>query len=284
MNLTNEQCIEWAKREQWTITEAVFLLQGLLPPTNEMNAGQLIDKVLTSGWLLDPYDPFVPAEPEVERPVYWVGDAQRSNFKVTASWKAIFPLAGPGNLGALLDREPDYREFIKVFIRDTPTFFDELAGYVLNTNDPVKSSDEYKKLLRDMSQAFGSADTDKLANELISPRIFFEYCDANYFSMDSQCISPVNWLNWVEENPQLARWIQKKSQPKQVRKDFLDVIVLDYYEKFPQATSFQEFIEHNESGVQFNSDSGKYHAYDNKGELQSWTKRAITGRLKKWRR
>lgn len=80
-----------------------------------------------------------------KRPEVWIGRASLNGIEITDSWIAIFPMSMSDVLGYLTDDEPvytddgpDFREFIKVLTCDTPTTLSELAGYVLNVNEPEK--------------------------------------------------------------------------------------------------------------------------------------------------
>jgi len=170
--LTDSAYIQWAKKKEWSLTQAVYLLHGLVPPPeSEIAIDLLIKKFPRAKGLLQYYPKLNKNEKSnQECPDTWVFLAamhyttdepcntdKHYSMDLPICWDAIFPKWIKGNGGYDFGRSPDYRRFIEVFTRDIRSPLGKLAEYVLNLGKDAMANppDEYFAVLDDMDTALG---------------------------------------------------------------------------------------------------------------------------------
>lgn len=244
--LTDSEYIRWTEKQEWSLTQAVYLLQGFNPPKSNKTEKQLQRQFPDAENLLQRHKEWTEEvkkmeelskqSPEAEKqkmlqwglsqlkeghpkcPEEWVGSASFDGLDLTDSWKAIFPMSVQEPLSFIHDEKPDYRRFVEKFTRDASTRLGELAVFVLGLNKYEKAnpSDKFNDLLEDMNTALkiNTKEFDKLASTPVSPRQFMNECPQHYFSWDNQCLP---WVDWLTGHPELADMLKDSSSAKKVR-------------------------------------------------------------------
>ncbi len=241
--LTDSEYIEWLGEQEWSLTQAVYLLHGFNPPESNKNEKQLQRQFPDAENLLQNHKEwakrvknleklnrqFPDDESQIQRmrrlkeeyPCYpgsWVNRAFSNGMNFKYSWIAIFPKWMPDQLSYVTEEEPDYHRLIQVFTRDTETRLRELVGFALNLNEYRKDNPtaEYYELLEDVNSKLQpkAKDIDYLPNRLVSPQRFFEICSSLDIVLDSRCLELVEWKM---RHPELAAMLKDPSIAKKMR-------------------------------------------------------------------
>lgn len=202
--LTDLTYIQWVEKEEWSLTQAVYLLHGLVPPDSTVTNSVLVKEFPDAEKMFQNL-PKSNQELFRECPENWALLAMADNMEVTDCWMAIFPQCIKDDFEYICGKIPDYRRFIQLFVSDTATRLGKLAEYVLNMggNAVANPPMQFNNILEDMNTALGinTKEFDKLANTLVSPQQFMNECPHHYFSRESQCLQ---WVNWRNNHPELA--------------------------------------------------------------------------------
>ena len=236
--LTDSDFIQWMDIEKWSLTEAVYLLHGFVPPGSTFTSKRLLKEFPDAKKLLQ-YYPKPNQEESTARPEDWVFQARLDRMNVTVNWKAIFIQMIIDFFLNIHKSKPDYRRFIQVFVSDTKTSLKELAEYVLNLDetamtDPPK---EYFRVLQDMNTELGinAEDVGELPGKLVSPREFIKKCPRHYFNpasdgglMCTRQSACLWWVDWPSKYPKLAAKLKTLDKAKRKQQTEVDYVLTEY--------------------------------------------------------
>lgn len=225
--LTDSDYIYWAKKENWLLTEAVYLLHGFVPPEPELTIDQLIEAFSDTEKLIKQFTP---------PPREWVmlalsaeafADSEKLNEYVTDCWKLIYPRWIPHDVNITFGKILDWPRFIEVLGTNTDTSLEKLVRFALNLYDKkmAVSLTEFDQLLDDMATKLSieTNSREELREWRVRPKQFMERCLEDNFAYDSEC---QHWYNLLLKHPKIAKFINLQ----QVRKQQTEVtyVVTEY--------------------------------------------------------
>lgn len=240
-HLDDSAYIRWAETDDWSLTQAVFLLHGHAPPRSKLSKENLIKKFPDAKKMIGNL-PVSSGDNTRETPEDWAVLAMHDGMKITDSWRVIYSIWIPDDFRHIFGEIPDYRRFITVLVRDIATPLGSLAELVLNLGEasihelPAK----FENLLEDMNTLLdlGVNETGALSDQLVSPREFIEKCPPQYLTPASPCL---HWLHWMNDHPTLSAWLNDSTNPQQqvkttitkkrTRRDPLTVLVHRYLDR-----------------------------------------------------
>jgi len=215
-HLFDSDYISWAEKEKWTLTEAVFVLHGRVPPGSELEIDQLIEE------FPDEIEEFPDEGVLRNLPKPWQEGLRKSpedwafqlmyagRMSVTGCWWLIYPQWIPDDFGITRGKKVNYRRFFKVLGPDTDTPLGELVSVALNLGDKkmVNPPREFYYLLDDMAQKLDIKANyhEELRGWLVSPRQFAGECPETKFVFEL-----------LNSNPNLAAWLKAPGKAKKVR-------------------------------------------------------------------
>ncbi len=253
--------IYWAKKEEWSLTEAVYLLHGFVPPGPELAIDQLIkvfpdikrlvenlperklakylespedwalraisDENLADSKKLNEYRTEKKLKKFTPPPKEWVIRALYDGMAVTDCWKLIYPKWIPHDVNITFGKILDWPRFIKVLGTNTKTSLKELVRFALNLYDKkmAVSPRAFDHLLDDMATRLNikTNSREELREWRVRPKQFMERCLEDNFAYDSEC---QHWYNLLLKHPKIAKFINLQ----QVRKQQTEVtyVVTEY--------------------------------------------------------
>jgi len=219
--LTDTAYAQWMEEEEWSLTQAVYLLHGFVPPATEIAIDQLIKEFPDAEGLLQHYPNLLKKkDKKKECPDTWVFlAATLYDMDVPICWDAIFPQWIKGNGGYHFGKSPDYRCFVQVYVSDTATPLGELAEYVLNLGEKamINPPAEFYDILKYMNTALemNAKEISELPGRFVSPRKFIAKCPGRYFNSNNQCR---RWVNWPSKHPKLAAKLEASGKAKKSAK------------------------------------------------------------------
>lgn len=243
--LTDPEYIRWTEKQEWSLTQSVYLLKGFNPPESNKTEEQLQRLFPDAENLLQNHKEWAKRGKKLEKlnrqsfddesqmqrmrrlkeeypcnPGSWVNRAFSNGMNFKDSWKAIFPNWMPDQHGYVTEEEANYNRFIQVFTRDTPTRLRELVGFALNLNEYQKDNPtaEYNRLLEDVNGELQpkAKDIDDLPSRLVSPQLFIEICSRLDIALDSQCS---HWVEWKMRHPELEGYLEGSGKAKKRTKN-----------------------------------------------------------------
>ena len=111
--LTDSAYIQWMDKENWSLTEAIYLLHGQVPLESTVTNKYLLKEFPDAAEMLQHYSK-PNQEDSTECPEDWVFRAMNHDMGVTNCWKAIFIQMITDNFH-FHNGKPDYHRFIQVF-------------------------------------------------------------------------------------------------------------------------------------------------------------------------
>jgi len=208
VHLSDSDYIYWAKKNEWSLTQAVYLLYGFLPPESDFpDQEELLEHQRQQK-----------SKERTHRPEEWVILAISDGHIVNDCWKLIYPQWIPDKIGITLGKELNYPRFIEVLGTNTDIPLGQLVSFTLDLCDKemVKPPKEFDYLLQDMKKMLGikANNSEELNKWLVSPRQFMEKCSETKFVINEKCLY---WYKLLNSNPDIADWLEVPSNEKEER-------------------------------------------------------------------
>ena len=185
-HLDDPDYIHWFKQPIWSVSQVIFLIQGIAPPQEDWTNAQLIKAFPTAKRVLQEikeYDPDWGKDPGS-----WLHYLSND---ITDSWVAIMSSLLPTSLAAILDEEPDYNRFIGAIICDEKLALGDLVKYALRIGRKnfVAEADDYQAVLLSAASRLDVADGDTKALErkIVSVKKFVDKYPRNPQPIDDEC-------------------------------------------------------------------------------------------------
>ena len=214
-HLDDPDYIHWFKQPIWSVSQVIFLIQGIAPPQEDWTNAQLIKAFPTAKRVLQEikeYDPDWGKDPGS-----WLHYLSND---ITDSWVAIMSSLLPTSLAAILDEEPDYNRFIGAIICDEKLALGDLVKYALRIGRKnfVAEADDYQAVLLSAASRLDVADGDTKALErkIVSVKKFVDKYPRNPQPIDDECSK---WAEWIDDHPVLAAWVAQGGIEEQEEPD-----------------------------------------------------------------
>lgn len=203
--LTDSDYIYWFEQAAWSLTQAVYLIQGFVPPKEKKTDAEIIDTFPIGKRLLYEINEY--GSNWDDTPGSWL---HNMSSDITDSWVAIMSAWLPTSLAAICNEEPDYNRFIGAFVCDEKLPLGNLVKYALRIGekDIVDTSDDYQAVLLSAAsrQNIADGDTEALERKIVSAREFVDKYPRNLHPIDEKCSK---WADWVNNHSVLAVWLEK---------------------------------------------------------------------------
>jgi hypothetical protein len=288
--LTDSGYIEWAKQQEWSLTQAIYLLHGEDPPGSEQNEqvktleGQI--ECLTAKNIFQRHEEVQqriehletlsrqsPEDEMLKRdlaqlkadylsPASWIHYAATIGIDVNNCWEALFHEYLAPELDYALFEKQEYSRFIRIFVTDEWTPLEYLVLYVkelpmdqltYTSGDARTVKEEFDELLLKMNTALElNKKLVDLPDCTVSPRAFIqEYCRLHPNHEDRF----TKWGGWLSDHKKLAKALKQSSKTtKQERHDDLDVQIIHYIRAEGDLgyAGWLRFMQNQEVNVNFN--------------------------------
>ncbi len=212
--LTERECIDWSRRDEWTPTEAVFLLHGMRPSECELPHDKLRKQYQAAQLLLAL--PSVYGNVWSNHPANWTRFAyEKMRSDLLSAWVAIFVNAIPESLASIFDEEPDYCRFIGAVAYGHKLPMRDLVRFALCIGDKtgVKRGRNLEDVLAAMVTRLeiDASSLGESQNVLVDAGKFVELYPKNLFPLDSRC---EYWGNWTKSHQEISQWLAGKDISK----------------------------------------------------------------------
>ncbi len=206
--LSDSDYIYWAKKDEWSLTQAVCLLYGFLPPESDFpDPEELIE-----------YQEQQKSKERTHCPEEWVILAISDGHIVNDCWKLIYPHWIPDDIGVTLGKKLNYPRYIEVLGTNTSIALEQLVSFALNLSDEKMTSPpkEFGYLLEDMKKRLSikTNNPEELRKRMVSPRQFMDKCPKSKFAINRKCL---HWYELLNSNPDIADWLEGSNKVKKVR-------------------------------------------------------------------
>ena len=212
--LTERECIDWSRRDEWTPTEAVFLLHGMRPSECELPHDKLRKQYQAAQLLL--VLPSVYGNVWSNHPANWTRFAyEKMRSDLISTWVAIFVSEIPESLASIFDEEPDYCRFIGAIAYGHKLPMQDLIRFALciGHKTGVKRGRNFEDVLAAMVTRLeiDASSLGESQNVLVDAGTFVELYPRNLFPLDSRC---EYWRNWTKNHQEITHWLAGKGISK----------------------------------------------------------------------
>ncbi len=180
--------LDWAERPRWTRAEAASLLNGKNPQQDDPDLVPFADL------------------PSSMDPAAWIGAAGLAGMQVDQAWEVLFPDSIPESLASILGEEPDHRQFVAHYVKNSELPLGELVRFAL----PPGHEHDYEEVLRrthgELPAEKKASRVEDLASVMTSPRRFLETYPPG-LPLDARC-DELRLL--LAEHRQLSDWLEGK--------------------------------------------------------------------------
>jgi hypothetical protein len=247
--LTDSGYIEWAKQQEWSLTQAIYLLHGEDPPGSEQNeqvktlegqiewptAKNLFQRHEEVRQRIEHLETLSRQSPEDEMlkrdlaqlkadylsPASWIHYAATIGIDVNNCWEALFHEYLAPELDYALFEKQEYSRFIRIFVTDEWTPLEYLVLYVkelpmdqltYTSGDARTVKEEFDELLLKMNTALDLKERlVDLPGCQVSPRAFIqEYCRLHPNHKDRFTM----WGGWLSDHKKLAAFLKPRKQKR----------------------------------------------------------------------